>query len=430
MDKRVRGTARWGRKLGLALVLAAVLAGAAHPAAAQVRGEDLTVSVITFGPGLHPFFKFGHNAVLIEHASGQGWVYNFGMFDFSSPALIPKFILGRSMYWLARTPRDPTIRGYVSEDRSVEIQELDLTPTQRKAMLNRLEDNARPENRYYLYDYFYDNCSTRVRDVVDVITSGLLRRQGQTPATLTFREHALRLTADLTWEYLALLYALGVPADKQATRWEEGFIPMELRDHLRTVTLPDGRGGQKPLVKAERLIHRSSRPPPPNRPPDPTWVFALLGFGLGAAFALGGWAGRTRPVARMALGIGSGLFGFVVGLLGLLLLFLWVATNHRAAHANANILQTVPWGLVFVVWGVKAGRGRRLAIRRAFRAAQAAAAASLLGLLLGLVGIWPQANLAVVALCLPAWAGLLAGTWFLRRSTAGEASGLAAGEKR
>jgi hypothetical protein len=252
------------RLLASALIAVALLVPS-RPAGAQIRGEDLTVSVITFGPHEHPFFKFGHNAVLIEHSSGQGFVYNFGMFDFSSPALIPKFALGRSMYWLARTPRDATIAGYVEENRTVEVQELDLSPEQRKAVFDRLEENARPQNRYYLYDYFFDNCSTRVRDVVDTAVGGRLRQAASAPARLSFRGHGLRLTADLPWEYLALSFGLGTTADRPVTRFEEGFIPMELRDLLRDVKLPAADGTVRPLVKSERTIFRASRVDPPWR---------------------------------------------------------------------------------------------------------------------------------------------------------------------
>src|SRR5688500_7586479 len=234
------------------LPLAAVLALGVftRPATAQVRGEDLKVSVVAFGPHEHPFFKFGHNAILIEHSDGQGAVYNFGMFDFSSPALIPKFALGRSMYWLARTPRDATLRAYAEDNRTVEIQELDLTAEQRKTVLERPEENARPQNRYYLYDYFFDSCSTRVRGVVDAAVGGRLRSAASAPARLSFRGHALRLTADLPWEYVALAFGLGTTADRPITRFEEGFIPMELRDTLREVKIAaprEGAGASKPL---------------------------------------------------------------------------------------------------------------------------------------------------------------------------------------
>lgn len=407
-----RNLARTLTLLGAALVLAV-----AHPVQAQVRGEDLTVSVVTFGPHEHPFFKFGHNAVLIEHASGQGYVYNFGMFDFSSPALIPKFALGRSMYWLARTPRDPTFAAYIEENRTVEVQELDLTPDQRRAMFERLEHNARPENRHYLYDYFFDNCSTRVRDAVDKAVGGQLRAAASARARLTFRGHALRLTADLPWEYVALAFGLGTTADQTVTRYEEGFIPMELRDTLREVKLPAAGGGTRPLVKAERLVFKATRADPPLDPPNRTPIFAAIGLALGGLFALLGWLALSRRWARVAGATLLGLVGTIVGLLGCLLVFLWAATNHRAAHANANILQALPLALVFPFLAAGVARWRPSAVRRATFLAAGAAALSLLGLLFRLVGLVRQDNLAFVALFLPLWAGIAAGLYFSYRRT-------------
>jgi hypothetical protein len=375
----------------------------------------LKVSLVTFGPGQHPFFKFGHNAILIEHELGQGVVYNFGMFDFSSPALIPKFILGRSEYWLARSERDRTMEAYIADDRSIEIQELDLTPDQRRGLFERLEDNARPQNRNYLYDYFTDNCSTRVRDALDAATAGRLRAAATAPARLSYRGHALRLVGDLAWEYVALFYALGLPADRRATRWEESFIPMELRDVVRTVRVP-GEGGQdKPLVKSEKVVYRSTRPDPPLEPPRRLAAFALPGLLLGAlAYALG-VVGRRARAARVTLGILSALLGFLAGLGGVLLIFLWVATNHRATHANANIMQSVPWAIALVVFGIQVAMGRKPAAQRAFILTAAAAATSLFGFGARITGLLPQDNVVFVALFLPLWLGFALGFHALLR---------------
>ena len=406
------------RTFALGLVVLSLLAQP-RSVAAQIRGEDLTVSVVTFGPHEHPFFKFGHNAVLVEHSNGQGFVYNFGMFDFSSPALIPKFALGRSMYWLARTSRDNTFAAYIEENRTVEVQELDLSPEQRKAVFDRLEENARPQNRYYLYDYFFDNCSTRVRDVVDTAVGGRLRTAASAPARLTFRGHGLRLTADLAWEYLALSFGLGTTADRPMTRYEEGFIPMELRDVLREVKLPAPDGTLRPLVKSERTVFRASRVDPPLNPPNRVLWFALVGLLLGGLLALLGWLALTRRWARVAGAAVLGVVGGLVGLLGFLLVFLWVATNHKAAHANANILQAVPFALAFPFLALGLARGRAAgndrSLRRAWFLAAAAAALSILGLLLRLVGLIAQDNLSFIALFAPLWLGAAAGLHIMYR---------------
>jgi hypothetical protein len=386
----------------------------ATPARAEVSGDTLRVSLVTFGPGEHPFFRFGHNAILVEQMNGPGIVYNFGMFDFSSPALIPKFVLGRSHYWLGRTDRDRTFESYIEDNRTVEVDELELTAAQRKALFERLEDNSRPQNREYLYDYFNDNCSTRVRDALDAVLDGKLRAAASGPTRLTYRGHALRLVEDLTWEYVALYYLLGLPADKRGTKWDEGFIPMELRDVVRAAKVDD-----KPLSASHRVIFKSTNPEPPSNPPARLTAFVVLGLALGGLFALLGTL-ATRPrrsgrAARVVFAGLSGVIGLVAGLGGCLLVFLWVATNHRACHANVNVLQSVPWALAFVAtaWGL--GRGDPQAERRAFRIAVAAVATSAFGLVARVSGLLPQENTPFIALFLPLWLGLAYGCLALGR---------------
>ena len=396
--------------LGLALCLSLGLAlGFPARACAEVDGETLRVSLVTFGPGQHPFFRFGHNAILVEQEGGPGIVYNFGMFDFSSPALIPKFILGRSQYWLGRTDRDNTFAQYIEDNRSVEVDELEIAPAARKALFERLEDNARPQNRAYLYDYFSDNCSTRVRDALDGATGGRLRAAATGPARLTYRPHALRLVEDLAWEYVALYYTLGLPADRRITRWEESFIPMVLRDVVRTVKLPGPGGAELPLSKSHRVVFRSTVAEAPADPPQRLGGFLLVGLSLGGVAVLLGGLGRRSRVARVGLGIVSMLLGLLAGLCGALLIFLWTATNHRATHANTNVLQSVPWTLTLVVFGWGIARGRPAAIRKAFVVVAAAAASSLFGLAALATGLLPQDNRPFIALFLPLWLGLALG---------------------
>ncbi|HXI59064.1 MAG TPA: DUF4105 domain-containing protein, partial [Polyangia bacterium] len=214
--------AGWRRRVGgrtrsQAALLAAALfsflllgAGAGAGQAQAQPGDELSVYVMTMGPGDHPFFKFGHNAIWIQDRTTKlSKVYNFGTFRFDSPRLIPDFIKGRLTYWLSVSSLDRTLATYQHENRSVEAQELELEPAEKAALAERLEVNARPEKRNYKYDYFLDNCSTRVRDAIDVVTGGRLRASAQGPARLTLREQALRLTADLPWEYLTLYLILG-----------------------------------------------------------------------------------------------------------------------------------------------------------------------------------------------------------------------------
>jgi hypothetical protein len=396
-----------GLRILLATALAALLVSGARFARAE-PGEELTVFVLTFGPGDHPFFKFGHNAILVQPKEESGLVYNFGTFAFDSPALVPKFLRGRFKYWLSVSRMEETYASYVSDNRTVEAQELDLTSEQKWALWQSLRENARPENREYLYDYFRDNCSTRVRDAIDRAVGGRVRQAGQRPAAMTFRADALRMTADFFPEYLGLNLGLGRPTDAPITLWDEAFLPERMRDLLRDVRI-SGESGDKPLVKSERTLFAARRPPKPDQPPNWTAYFLGAGLAFGGLLAGLGRLARRHAAARVGLGLGGSLLGLVFGALGLILLSLWALTDHKAAYANANILLLAPWSVVLAGYGVGAALARPAATRRAFWVAAAAAGLAAIGLVAKVVPSLSQDNLELALFLLPVWLGLAAG---------------------
>jgi hypothetical protein len=403
-----------GLRLFLATALAVLVISGAQFARAE-PGDDLTVFVLTFGPGDHPFFKFGHNAILVQPKDESGLVYNFGTFQFDSPALIPKFLRGRFKYWLSVSSMEDAYASYVSDNRTIEAQELDLTSAQKWALWQSLRENARPENREYLYDYFRDNCSTRVRDAIDRAAGGRVRQAGERPAAMTFRADALRMTADFFPEYLGLDLGLGRPTDAPITLWDEAFLPERMRDLLRLVRIP-GESGDKPLVKAERTLFAARRPPKPDRPPDWTWYFLTAGLALGALLAGLGRFGCVQPAARVGLGIAGSLLGFVFGVLGIILLSFWVFTDHKAAYANANIFLLAPWSVLLAGYGIGAALGRPAATRKAFWLVAAAAGFAAIGVLAKVLPGLAQDNLMIGAFLLPVWLGLAVGFRGLTRS--------------
>jgi hypothetical protein len=374
---------------------------------AEVEPE-LRIFVLTFGPGDHPFFKFGHNAIGVQAAGQQPIIYNWGTFDFESPTLFTDFLRGRLTYWLSMAAGGETLREYQLTDRTIELQELDLSPADKQALARRLAENARPENRKYLYDYFWDNCSTRVRDAIDGATGGRLKAAMQTPAHLTYRHQALRLTSDLWWEYLGLHFGLGRPTDLPATRWQEAFIPEVLHDQLRELRIP-GEHGDRPLVKGERVLYHSTRPDPPAR--EPHWLiwFALAGLVAGGLAALLGRASEWRLLPRLGFALYVGVLGLVAGLLGAALVFLWAFTNHQAAHANANLLPCPPFVLALVPLAVGLGRGRMVAAQSTFYLAIGAAVSALVGLVAKALPGVAQDNVGFILFFLPLWLGIAYG---------------------
>jgi hypothetical protein len=405
---------------GLCAVLAAVTAvGAAHaaPASPAAARDDLSVSVMTFGPGDHPFFKFGHDAIWIrDRAAHTDRIYNFGTFTFDSPRLIVDFLQGRLTYWLSVSSLAATLGVYERENRSIVVQELALDPEVKQALRARLDENARPENRAYKYDYFLDNCSTRVRDAIDLAVGGRLRASARGPARLTLRGQALRMTADYLPLYLALDLVLGPAVDVPIDRWAETFIPEELSRALAAVNVP-GPTGLRPLAAREETLYRPRRAPPLAEPPVRGGTFFCCGLGLGLILCALGWAGARLAIARVLLGALLAAWGLLVGFVGCFLVFVWLFTDHVVAHRNQNILICAPFTIAFAVLGLGVALGRPGATRQAFGVAVAALLATAVACLVKIGLLREQDNGALIAFFFPVWLGIVAALWLVRQRT-------------
>jgi len=393
------------RPLALALGLALFLALGVARAEPQ---PPTRVSVLTMGPGDAAFSRFGHNAILLEWPERDiALVYNFGTFSFPGLEGVRDFMAGRLRYWLSVSTLRTTLENYAEQNRSMVAQELRLAPRQKLGLALALARNARPEHRYYDYDYYYDNCSTRVRDAIDRVTDGALGRQLKgKPGRLTFREHTERFTAAIGWLYFALDLSLGPRVDRPTQRWEELFIPSELHDALAASAL-DG-SERTGLVEREQVLLTAARPPVPRDPPSRALGFGAAGvaFGLGLA-ALGHFASRGRA-ARVAFGALTSFLGLVFGFVGSVFVFFWLFTKHWAAFANENILVCPPWALALAVFGITTlGRPSSSRVVRALLAA--CALSSAVAIVLALIPGFGQDNTRTAGLLAPLWIGLYLG---------------------
>ena len=184
---------------------------------------------------------------------GTDDAYNYGLFDFHQQNFVLRFVRGQMWYWMAGFPAPQYIRQYERDNRSVWLQELELTPAAKLELQRFLEWNAEPEHRFYHYDYYRDNCSTRVRDALDRVLGGALRAQTvSVPSGTTYRFHTQRLTANDALVSTGLLVALGQGVDRPISAWDEMFLPLKLREHVRRVTVPGPNGARVPLVRSER----------------------------------------------------------------------------------------------------------------------------------------------------------------------------------
>ena len=406
----------------VALSLAALFrVGAQTPAPATARpadpGSELTISLLTMGHGKEVWELFGHNAIWIHDAStGRDVAYNWGVFDSTQPHFILHFLQGLMIYAMDGYGIDETLAQYRYLNRSVWAQELNLTPAQRAQIRTFIEWNRRPENVRYRYDYFRDNCSTRVRDILDRALGGQMQAAATKKLTgTTYRWHVLRLMQEDKPLVSGVDIGLGEPSDRELSAWEEMFLPSKLRDFVRTLRVPDGQGGTQPLVKNERVLFQATRPPEPERPPMLGIPFLVIGILIaGLILGVGARSLSGRRQARLASAVILGFWSLVAGVLGVLLTLLWAVTDHMFAHRNENLLLFNPlWLVLAVAIPIYFARGTGVRFTRAL--AWSVAGLAVLAAVLHAVTLSSQSNWAVIGLGLPP---ALACAWVVTRPAA------------
>lgn len=393
----------------------------AAPLAAQAPDTVPRIFVMTMGPGDMVWERFGHNAIWVrDPRAGTDLAYNYGMFDFAQENFLKNFIQGRMEYWVAGIDAGATLRHYASYDREVAVQELNLTPAQATELARLLAVNELPQNRFYRYDYYRDNCSTRVRDAIDRVLGGRLKAATErVPAGTTYREHTERLTAAGPADvpiFTALMGGLGPAADRPISRWEEMFLPDALHDRLAELRVPDAAGRMVPLVREEMEAVRSTRPAAPADAPNWLPGYLAAGMALGGLLALLASRAPKGRAARFGFAAVAGLWLLFAGTGGWILAGLWSLTDHGIAYRNENILQLSPLALPLVLLLPVLAYGAHWAARPAWLLSAAVAALSVLGFILQILPGIDQANGWIIALALPVNVAL---AWAARRMAAG-----------
>lgn len=388
-------------------LLALGVGGAKLPAQAPPPGASVTVSVLTFGPGEEVFERFGHNALRVRQATGGLDVaFNWGMFSFEQPHFIQRFLTGDTKYWMQGFNSQAFIAEYKAQHREVWEQELALTTAQKDSLIKFLDFTQREENRYYRYDYYRDNCSTRVRDAIDAIIGGAIRKAAESRAHgVTYRSETLRLAKAFPELNLGMDFVLGPRADAPSSGWDELFVPMRLRDLLREVKVPGPDGTLIPLVtREEQVVHDQTYLEAKARP---SMIPFGLSLGMLAAALLFGLTSRAvigNAVARWSFVTVASLWSLVVALSGGLLLFAGLFTKHYYMGANLNVLLATPVSLAIAVMLPFAFRPEASAKVRSATLAlmRVAAGCAIAGTVITLAGPLAQLNGSAVALLLPA----------------------------
>lgn len=396
-----------------ALARAASAQGALTPLSSDTLiAQRMQVSLLTFGQGTPVFERFGHNAIRIaDPLSGLDVAWNWGMFSFDQPNFLGRFLSGDTQYWMEGFETVPLLVYYQENDRESVEQVLNLSGVQKLELLRFVRWNEQNENKFYRYDYFLDNCSTRVRDALDRVLGGALKRAwSDSLSAHSFRSEALRLTEAAPASRLGIDIALGPKADRRMTAWEEMYVPMRLRDRLRGIEVQGPNGMPVKLVAQERVLFTAARAKEPDMPQAFPGTYVLVALGMLAPLALfGGLAflsalrRRWPMVQRVSRWVIAGLTAVwyvVTGATGTAVLFMELFSHHVFWYDNWNVLLLSPAALG-AAWCVP----RAILTARAARTARWAAGicgGSALITLVAAIGGWTgQANAAIALAVAP-----------------------------
>jgi len=298
-----------------------------------ILSDSATISVITCGPyGKELYAAFGHSAIRVnDPAQKFDAAYNYGVFDFNQPNFYLNFARGYLYYKLGVYNYIDFRDYYIENNRFVHEQVLDLTAEQKQQIFDYLDWNSKPENQTYRYDYFYNNCATKIRDVFAEVLQKNLTFDGSFIKTdYTIRELTDLYLKPQPWGDLGIDICLGLPMDKKASPYEYMFLPDYVESSFDHATV-----NNQPIVKKKNIIFT------PNPEKDSFELFQpwiIFGFFLALTIALSFYDWKRKKLTKWF----DVIFFSVVGWVGILLLILWVATDHQAAARNLNLLWAFP----------------------------------------------------------------------------------------
>lgn len=290
------------------------------------------ISIVTAGPGNELYEAFGHSAIRIKDPVLRlDIVYNYGMFDFDAPNFYSNFTKGKLIYKLGRYPFDIFLRSYSRDNRWVKQQVLNLTQQQRQAFFIYLEKNVLPQNASYLYDPFYNNCASKLKDITkDILGNNVVYSDDHSKENLSLRKLMNNEIPWNTWGSFGINLALGNKLDKTATAEEYLYLPDYVYSVFKNSYINEN-GTKKELVKKEEIILDY-----PELKQEISFLNPLLVF---IAIALIGFIITIIDVVKKRrTKLLDFLLFFITGLIGIVIAFLWFFTDHSTTPNNFNIL--------------------------------------------------------------------------------------------
>jgi len=309
------------------------------------------ISILTIGPGSSLSDAFGHSGIrVIDRVNDYDIVFNYGVYDFNDPGFYGNFVKGRPIYSLGLNSFENFYRNYVNQSRQIIEQKLNLSEYQKKVLVNKLITNSKEENKDYKYNYFENNCSTKIGDIFNVLLEEEIRNEGLNLDNInsnSYRKLVYQHVVPNSWGVLGIDICLGSVIDKNITDQDELFLPYNLKlyfDKLGNSNIRNGDLVETSILFGEYIEYKETSF-------SPLYVLLILSL----IIIIVTFLDYLRITRNVFLDI---IILLITGLIGLLLVYLWFFSNHIASAWNYNLLWAIPFNLILLFQLLKKNQNR------------------------------------------------------------------------
>ena len=313
------------------------------PGTFSQQGNDTVAYLLTCGPGTETYSIYGHSALRIAIPEKHtDTVYNWGVFDFNTTNFVWKFAKGRLDYMVIGESLNGFLQGYFYEQRFVYSQKINIDAKEIRKLTELINENLKPENVKYRYDFFYDDCSTRIRDLLEKsIGEKLKYPPPETGKIPTFRDMVAKYQNPYPWLRFGVDLIMGSTTDKKAVFRDRMFLPIDMMDEL-SKTFVNRDGKMIPLLQNPSVLVDFGTPVIKQKfLTSPPSVFTLLILLILILTAL---VKSRRTIKIMDIFIYS-----IFSILFVLMVFFNFFTDHQQMRWNLNIIWLNPFVLICLI---------------------------------------------------------------------------------
>ncbi len=381
----------------------------------QSKASHLQFYLVTFGPGDDIPSYWGHTALVVEdtvlHAQA---IYNFGLYSFDEDMLM-RFAMGRLIFEVGRASVASYFNYYRSENREIRTTQLNIPLNHRLWLARKLEWYVRPENKKYLYHHYFDNCATRLRDLLNTAWDGQFHKATSQIATMTLRDHTRRYTARNPALEFILMFLMSDAIDRPIQQWDEMFLPDELERHVVNFTYVDSLGQKHRAAQQPVIRFKANRPATPTTPPPHEWLFLIIGVAIAGVILTTVWLGIRHSFQWLELlfSIYNFIIGIALGIPGLVLFFMSYFTEHDVTYHNENLFLAHPLTILIALFSIALAWQKPWAFKFLRKLWHLQLAGALVLIALKLLPAFDQDNLMIFCFILPIDLSMVAAfEWF------------------